>query len=69
MNKEWLFQYKYDEINKLIKFDAVLIGDDRIPNEGWIKTAEDLKKIGIDVVFLPHTDGISTSILRNKLNK
>ena len=29
---------------------------------------KDMKKIGIDVVFLPHTDGISSTDIRAKIN-
>lgn len=56
-----------NEIAKKIKFDAIFIGDDWINNERWIKTKEEMKKIGIDVVFLPHTDGISTTEIRKKI--
>ena len=50
-----------------IKFNAISIGDDWKGNERWERTKEDFSKIGIDVVFLPHTDGISTSILTQKI--
>lgn len=50
-----------------IKFNAIFIGDDWKGNERWERTKEDFSKIGIDVVFLPHTDGISTSILTQKI--
>ena len=54
---------------EILKFDVVFIGDDWINNQRWIQTSDDLKKIGVDVVFLPHTDGISTTMLRNKIDK
>ncbi len=57
------------EIHKYIKFDAIFIGDDWKGNERWAKTQEDLAKKGIDVVFLPHTDGISTTMLTQKIEK
>lgn len=56
------------EIHKILKFDVIFIGDDWKGNERWNKTEEDLKKLGADVVFLPHTDGISTTILSNKIS-
>ena len=46
------------EIAKKIKFDAIFIGDDWINNQRWIDTKIEMEKIGIDFVFLPHTDGI-----------
>ena len=30
----------------------------------WAKTTKDLKQRGVDVVFLPHTDGICSTDLR-----
>ncbi len=57
------------EIHKSIKFDAIFIGDDWINNDRWIKTKEDLSKIEVDTIFLTHTDGISSSILKEKIKK
>ena len=50
-----------------IKFDSIFIGDDWINNDRWKKTKEDMGKLGIDVVFLPHTDGISSTEIRTKI--
>lgn len=57
------------EIYKHIKFDAIFIGSDWKDNDRWIKTKEDFSKIGVDVIFLPHTDGISTSKLTEKIKE
>lgn len=56
-----------NEIANKIKFDAIFIGDDWKTNERWIKTKEEMAKRGIDVIFLPHTDGISSSDIRSKI--
>lgn len=56
------------EILKKIKFDAIFIGDDWKGNERWLKTEEDLAKFNVDVVYLPHTEGISTTQLTDKIN-
>jgi len=58
-----------DTLDKLtlcqqLSFDAIFIGDDWYGNPRWMQTKEDLAKIGVDVVFLPHTDGVSSTILR-----
>ena len=45
-------------------FNAVFIGDDWFGNPRWMQTKDDLAKIGVDVVFLPHTEGVSSTILR-----
>lgn len=46
------------------KFDAIFIGNDWQNNERWLKTKEDMKKSGVDVIFLPYTVGISTTNIR-----
>ena len=52
---------------ELFHFDVIFIGDDWKGNPRWTQTGIDLKKLGVDLVFLPHTDGTSSSILREKL--
>lgn len=53
-----------EAILREIKFDAVFIGDDWMGNPRWVETEKILKKHGVDVVFLPHTDGISSTQVR-----
>lgn len=55
------------EIYNLIKFDAIFIGDDWKDSPRWQKTKVDLAKIGVDVVFLPRTKGISTTDLAQRI--
>lgn len=50
-------------------FHAVFIGNDWKGNERWIQTEEDMKSMGVDVVFLPHTDGITSTLLREVLEE
>lgn len=50
-----------------IKFDAIFVGDDWKNNERWLKTKEDFEKINVDVIFLPYTKNISSTLLRNTL--
>lgn len=45
-------------------FEAVFIGDDWKGNDRWIKTEEELAKVGVDVIYLPHTPRVSSSLLR-----
>ena len=56
------------EMASRIPFEAVFIGDDWESNERWLKTKTDLAEIGIDVVFLPYTDGVSSTMLRSQIN-
>ena len=51
--------------NKL-HFDAVFIGDDWKGNPRWEATKVELEKYGVDVVFLPHTEGVSSTMLRDE---
>jgi cytidyltransferase-like protein len=50
-------------------FDVVFIGDDWKGSERWTKTEADLKKVGVDVVYLPYTKGISSTSIRNEIKK
>lgn len=45
-------------------YDAIFIGDDWKGNFRWMETVKTLDKIGVDVIFLPHTEGISSTELR-----
>lgn len=50
-------------------FDAIFIGDDWKGNKRWEETGKELNLLGVDLVFLPHTDGISTTEIVKKMNK
>ena len=52
-----------------LHFDAVFIGSDWKGNERWKQTESDLKPLGAEVVYLRHTDGVSSSLLREKENE
>ena len=53
-------------------FDAIFIGDDWKGNPRWKQTEIDMAKHGADLIYLPHTYGISSTVLRpeesNKIN-
>lgn len=57
------------EMWEKFKFDAIFIGSDWENNPRWLSTKEEMKKYNVDVLFLPHTDGISSTILREKIEK
>lgn len=50
-------------------YDVIFIGDDWKGNSRWMKTEEDLKDIGVDLVFIPYTKGISTTKIKKELKK
>lgn len=49
--------------------DVVLVGSDWKGTEAWIQYEKEFSEIGCSVVYLDYTDGISSSILREKLSK
>ena len=55
---------KMDALEKY-HFDAIFIGDDWKGSARWAETEKELKKQNVDVVFLPHTEGISSTMLRD----
>ncbi len=64
-----LYQKDMDKINmvKSIKADVVFVGSDWKGTDSWNRYEYELKAIGCDVVYLDHTDGISSTILRTRL--
>jgi glycerol-3-phosphate cytidylyltransferase len=52
-----------------IHFDAIFIGDDWKGNPRWTQTEKDLEPYGAEVVYLPHTDGVSSTILKPEKDK
>lgn len=51
-------------MHEKLGFDAIFIGDDWKGNARWAQTERDLAAIGVDLVYLPHTQGISSTGLR-----
>ena len=64
-------QESMDKLNaiKNLNADAVFVGSDWQGTKKWIEYEQAFAEIGCSVVYLEHTDGISSSILRDKLNK
>ena len=48
----------------LVHFDAIFIGDDWKGNARWAKTETELAPLGAVVVYLKHTEGVSSTLLR-----
>lgn len=53
------------------KFQKMFVGSDWKGSEAWKKYEEQLKPYGVKIVYLPHTDGVSstelTEFIKNKL--
>lgn len=54
---------------KELSADAVFVGSDWKGTDAWNQYEKDFAAVGCTVVYLDHTDGISSSILREKLNQ
>jgi glycerol-3-phosphate cytidylyltransferase len=52
-----------------LHFDAVFHGDDWKGSSLYNKIEEDFRARGVDMVFLPHTDGVSSTMIVEKLKK
>lgn len=52
---------------ELYHFDVVFIGDDWKGTQRWNDFEKMLNKIGVDVVYVPYTKGISTTEIRQKI--
>jgi len=52
---------------ELYHFDVVFIGDDWKGTQRWNDFEKILNKIGVDVVYVPYTKGISTTEIRQKI--
>lgn len=57
------------EAAKINDIDVMFVGDDWKNTEKWNTIENELKKINVDVVYLPHTDGISSTLLREKIHE
>ena len=67
-------QERYDiegkiETVKKYSIDVMFVGSDWQGTDKWDKIEEELNKIGCKVIYLPHTDGVSSTLLREKIGK
>lgn len=54
---------------KKYKFDAIFHGDDWKGSDMYNEIEKKLKSVGCDMVFLPHTDGTSSTMITEILHK
>lgn len=62
-----IIMYNLDKVDafKKFEFDVVFIGDDWKGSPRWIQTEKDLKKFGVDVIYIPYTSHISSTKIAN----
>lgn len=52
-----------------VGFDVLFSGDDWKGSERYMLTEEQFKKEGVSIEYLPYTKGVSTSALKEAINK
>ena len=64
-------QNDMDKLNavKSVCADAVFVGSDWKGTPSWIEYEKQFAEVGCEVVYLDHTDGISSTILRERMNQ
>lgn len=50
-------------------FDVVFVGDDWKGSESYNKMEEELNELGVEIVYLPYTQGTSSTLMREVLNE
>ncbi|MFG6427361.1 MAG: adenylyltransferase/cytidyltransferase family protein [Muribaculaceae bacterium] len=66
---EVIDQYDMNKLDtvKKIGADVVFVGSDWKGTSAWIEYEKEFAQLGCSVVYLSHTDGISSTILREKI--
>ena len=50
-------------------FNKMFVGSDWKGTPQWAKYEAEFSPVGVEIVYLDHTDGISSTILRDRLNE
>ncbi len=50
-------------------FNKMFVGSDWKGTPQWAKFEEEFDPVGVEIVYLDHTNGISSTILRDRLNE
>ena len=59
---------KYEAWKKL-GYNVLFHGDDLKNSMLWLKYEEKLREEGVDLIYLPYTKGVSTSMIRDRIKK
>lgn len=51
------------------KFHKMFVGSDWKGTPQWIKYEEEFKPLGVEIIYLEHTDGISSTMLTDYIKK
>lgn len=55
------------EAYERLHFDKMFVGSDWQGTEAFNKFEKQFEPLGVKIIYLPHTDGISSTILREKI--
>lgn len=63
-------QYDKDKYSawEKYKFNKMFVGSDWKGTKIWEKYEKQFDPVGVEIIYLDHTDGISSTILRERLN-
>lgn len=50
-----------------LKFDVMFVGDDWKGSPLFMEVETKLRKLGVDVVYFPYTKGVSTTMVKDKI--
>ena len=50
-----------------LHFDKMFVGSDWKNTPQWMAFEKQFTPVGVEIIYLPHTDGISSSLLRTKI--
>ena len=50
-----------------LKFDMMIVGDDWYKTEKWKNFEQDFAKVGVKIIFFPHTKGTSSTLINQIL--
>ena len=50
-------------------FNKMFVGSDWKGTDAWNEFEKQFAPVGVEIVYLSHTDGISSTLLRDKMNK
>lgn len=50
-------------------FNKMFVGSDWQGTPQWNEFEKQFRPVGVEIIYLPHTDGISSSMLRDKINE
>lgn len=56
------------KVVKKLKANAVFVGSDWKGSQEWDSYEREFSNVGCDVIYIDHTDGISSTILKERLN-